>query len=415
MSINPETPSEPKVMPRRRFVAGIGAFAALAAMPRVLAAKAASLPSSVLIIGDSMALCGFGERLDRDFRKGGAAVVATFMACGTNPLSWTRIGNNAAAKTSCGFWTIKPSSSGHPETFMDVYGMTHGHRPARYPVPKIEDLLAEYRPEIVVVQLGNNLFDALKGRREGAEAAVLGPFIDPFLKIVAPSVRRLYWVTPPVSGLIPKQTQDALVSVLRAHDGPAFRTIESRDLISYPYRGLQPDKQHFEGRDMTLWADRTYDWIRADLEHSPLPPPVPKASLSAPSPATCPPSGGGGTEEKTEASLVVRAVLKSVTVPYENREILPYHESMVALVYRVLHVIKGRFEGRQLVVLHPAHIAERRQPMSRFFAGEISTLRLIPLDQTPWVTLKAKDDPRYLDLERFITEEDHRKLSAQLK
>ena len=389
---------------------GLGAAAVLSTVPRVIAARTTSMPSPVLIIGDSMALCGFGERLDRDFRNAGASVVATFMACGTNPLSWTRLGNNAAAKTSCGFWTIKPRPSGHPETFMDVYGMTRGHRPGRYPVPKIEDLLAEYHPEILVIQLGNNLFDALKGRKEDHEGTVLTPFIDPFLRIVSPSVRRIYWVAPPVSGLIPKQTQDALVGVLKAHDGPAFRTIDSRDLLTYPYHGLQPDKQHFEGRDMTLWADRTFDWIKADLERSPLPP-FPY-SPPTPRPEEKPEVK---TEEKAEVTLVVRAVLKGVATPYENREILPYHESMVALVYRVLHVIRGKFVGRQLVVLHPAHIGEKRQPMNRFFTGEISTLRLIPLERTPWVTLKAKDDPRYVDLDRFITEEDHQRLSSQLK
>jgi hypothetical protein len=391
---------------RRRFVTGLGATAVLSAVPRVFAARSSQIPSPVLIIGDSMSLCGFGERLDRDFRNAGVAVVATFMACGTNPLSWTRLGNNAAAKTSCGLWTIKPSAAGHPETFMDVYGMSRGHRPGRYPVPKIEDLLAEYRPEILVVQLGNNLFDALKGRKEGREGDVLTPFIDPFLRIAAPAVRRIYWVAPPVSGFVPKQTQDALVSALKSHEGPAFRIIDSRELLTYPYHGLQPDKQHFEGRDMNLWADRTLDWIKTDLEHSPLP--------SLPSALPTPPPEEK-KEEKAEVTLVVRAMLKSVATPYENREILPYHESMVALVYRVIHVIRGKFQGHQLVVLHPAHIGEKRQPMNRFFTGEISTLRLIPLEKTPWVTLKAKDDPRYVDLDRFITEEDHQKLSSQLK
>jgi hypothetical protein len=41
-------------------------------------------------------------------------------------------------------------------------------------------------------------------------------------------------------------------------------------------------------------------------------------------------------------------------------------------------------------------------------------MRLLPVDRTPWATLKAKDDPRFLELERFIREDDHRKLTLNL-
>lgn len=356
-----------------------------------------------------MALCGFGKRLDQDFRDAGAAAVATYMACGTNPLSWTRIGNNALAKTSCGFWKIETGPGGRSVSFTDVYGMTRGHRPARYPVPKIEDLLEQCHPEILIVQLGNNLFDALKGRQESAQGAVLDPFINPFLHIALPSVKRLYWVTPPVSGNIPKSTQDTLVARLRGHEGESLRVIDSRDLLTYPYHGLQPDKQHFEGRDMTLWADRVFDWIVKDLEKSPL------ASTTSVAVSPSPDSSSSPTEPKAEVNLVVKASLKYAPIPYENKEILPYHESMVALVYRVHRVLKGKFRGTQLVVLHPAHISEKRQPMGGFAVGQVRILRLIPLDATPWVTLKAKDDPRFVELDRFVTVEDHQKLQNLLK
>jgi len=391
---------------RRDFIRGISLLALTMGAPKLFASRGQQLPSPVLIIGDSMALCGFGKRLDEDFRESGVATVATYMACGTNPLSWTRLGNNALAKTSCGFWKIEPGENGRPVSFMDVYGMTRGHRPGRYEVPKIEDLLARYQPQILVVQLGNNLFDAIKGGRGGA----LDGFIDPFLRLAMPGVKRLYWVAPPVSGNLPKSTQDTLLTRLRSHEGESFRVIDSRDLLSYPYHGLQPDKQHFEGRDMTLWADRVFQWIRSDLERSPLG----VGSVIAGG-FTAPRADHAPLEKKAEVALVVRASLRSVTTPYENKEILPYHESMVALVYRVLHVVKGTFHGKYLVVLHPAHISEKRQSMGEFFIGQNRTLRLIPLDATQWVTLKAKDDPRFVELDRFITEEDHHKLQSLLK
>jgi hypothetical protein len=53
--------------------------------------------------------------------------------------------------------------------------------------------------------------------------------------------------------------------------------------------------------------------------------------------------------------------------------------------------------------------------MGSFTIGQVRTLKLIPLDETPWVTLKAKDDPRFVELDRFVTEEDHWKLQNLLK
>jgi len=41
-------------------------------------------------------------------------------------------------------------------------------------------------------------------------------------------------------------------------------------------------------------------------------------------------------------------------------------------------------------------------------------MRLLPVDRTPWATIKAKDDPRFLELERFIREDDHLKLARNL-
>jgi hypothetical protein len=64
-------------------------------------------------------------------------------------------------------------------------------------------------------------------------------------------------------------------------------------------------------------------------------------------------------------------------------------------------------------VLHAAHIGGKRQPMNGYFLNQTSTLRLIPLEKTPWATLKSKDDLRFIELERFICEEDHLKLLKQ--
>ena len=355
-----------------------------------------------------MALCGFGPRLDELFRSTGVPVVNTYMACGTNPLSWTLLKNNAKAQSRCGFWKIESGPNG-PVSLQDTYGMRRGHRPSRYPVPKIEHLLPATKPDILIVQLGNNLFDLLKGRGKARDGAVLDPFISPFLSLVGQAdtpVRRLYWVAPPTSGNVPAEVQDVLVERLKSLAGPAMSVIDSRALIKYPYRHLQPDKQHFFGEDMHVWADRVFDLVQDDLAARPLDTDDLLIVSSEFADAEVP--------EDPSTQLVVQCSLEKINPPFRHEEIAPYNDSLVAFVYRVHQVLKGKFDGTHLVVLHAAHIAGKRQSMHRFSLGQKRILRLRPVDQTPWATLKSKDDPRFLELDRFIPEEDHSRFALHL-
>lgn len=393
---------------RRRFIKLLGAAALAPALSplRAIASVPPSL-SSVLIIGDSMALCGFGPHLDSKFRHIlGVPSVNTYMACGTHPLSWTTLKAYAKAQSRCGYWSIESGPGGTPVTFKDTYGS--GKRPMRHEVPKIEDLLPAKRPDIMVVQLGNNLFDLLKGKAANGNGAVLDAFIKPFLLKVAESgipVRRIFWVAPPVCGSVSPRSQDILVQKLHDCAGPGMRVIDSRELIAYPYSGLQPDRQHFAGNDMQTWADNVYAIISEDLAGSA----SGGSEALVASGAEAVSSGDDGAH-----TLIVECVLERAGVPYRHEEIAPYKESLVAFVYRVRRVLKGEFHGTRLVVLHAAHIAGKRQPMHSFTTGQQRILRLLPVDETPWATLKSKDDPRYLQLDRFVCVEDNAKLASHL-
>ena len=404
--------SDALLWPRRRFLRLLGAAALAPAIgaTRSFANFGAPSLNSILLIGDSMALCGFGERLDELFRAARVPLVNTYMACGTNPLSWTMLKSYAKAQSRCGFWKIESGPDG-PVAVKDVYGMTRGHRPSRHPVPKIEELLSAARPDVLIVQLGNNLFPLLKGREKSRNGAVLDPFIAPFLGLVGaadPPVRRLYWIAPPICGTTPAGAQDILVERLRAFSGPSMSVIDSRELLKYPYRNLQPDKQHFFGDDMRLWAEKIYGLIGEDLAARPLG--QDEAVLVSNDAA----ADGAGGKENPSSRLVVQCSLEKINPPFRHEEIAPYNDSLVAFVYRVHQVLKGKFDGTHLVVLHAAHIAGKRQSMHGFTLGQKRILRLRPVDQTPWATLKAKDDPRFLELERFIPEEDHAKFALHL-
>jgi len=398
-------------MSRRRFLQGTGATLLSMAIPQGLAQIAPAKASSVLIIGDSMALCGFGQQLDKLFRESGYSWVNTYMACGTNPLSWTMLKGFQSAKTKCGFSKIESRKDQPPLVFQDTYGMRRGHRPASYPVPKIETLLADSRPEILVVQLGNNLFDLLKGGNFSKMPSLLQPYLGPFLGLIFgknSTVRRVYWVTPPVCERISERSQDLLVETIKSQTTEGLRVIDSRLLIKFPYRNLQPDRQHFFGTDMTLWADGVFTLIQQDLSQSPLP--AGPAATPIPTRDTTP----SAPTPPAKASLVLRARLERKIEPFTLEEIAPYHESLVGFVYRVLDVHEGEYPAKFLLVLRPAHIDGQPLPLDRFKPYQASILRLIPAEETRWATLKTKEPPGTEELDRFLCEEDHIALSNSL-
>src|SRR5438552_8337024 len=162
---------------------------------------------TVLILGDSLGLCGFGKRLDQKFRADPRVKsVFTYCTCGTNPLSWLKEKPFTHIQTHCGYWSIesKPDSHGVKE-LRDTYGTPNGHRPASHTVPKLDDLLAAIQPDILVMQTGSNLFELFSGRekvRPDRDGPMLRKYLVPFVKkaITPPlKLRKFYWVAPPIS------------------------------------------------------------------------------------------------------------------------------------------------------------------------------------------------------------------------
>jgi hypothetical protein len=278
----------------------------------------------------------------------------------------------------------------------------------------IEALLERYNPDILVMQNGTNLLSLFSDGSTvipSRHDTQLRSHLAPFLKCVTSpsySLKKIYWVAPPVCERISSQSQDVLVESIKAQTPEGLRVIDSRLLIKFPYRNLQPDRQHFFGADMTIWADSVFALIEQDLSESPLPA-TPAARIQAtPEPPLL------ATTTKIPAPLVLRARLERKIQPYTLAEIAPYHESLVGFVYRVLDVHEGQCESKFLLVLRPAHIDGAAVPLDKFQPYKSAVLRLIPIEETRWATLKTKEPPGTEELDRYLCEEDHIALSNAL-
>jgi hypothetical protein len=369
---------------------------------------------TVLFLGDSLALCGFGKRLDERLRAtSGVNSTFTYMACATQPLSWLKDRPYGNVKTRCGFWTIESvPGSNKPKEMEDMYGMKRRSTPKSYPVPKLEDLLAHVRPDVLIMQTGGNLFDLFpdhKTVRPDHDAPALRKFVVPFLvKAAAPSssLRKIYWVASPTSGRVSKAVQDFVVEQVRAHLGRLGTVIDSRPLVSYPYHHMEPDKEHFSGADMDQWADKVFEAIQPDLSPAKVAALTPLNQLPMAAAASSPPPPA---ESPKEAPLSIVARLAFKSKPMRTAQLLPYQESLVGFVYDVKKVEAGQYSENQILVMHPAHIALKRQSLRRYHIGRTYKLHLRELEGTPWNTCKRRDDSGLIDLQPYIQVEDEKR------
>src|SRR6476619_3727621 len=394
---------------RRLAIAAIASSIAVSSLAQSTPATAdPSRDLTVLILGDSLGLCGFSKRLDQKFRADPRVKsVFTYCTCGTNPLSWLKEKPYAHIQTHCGYWSIesKPDPHGIKEQ-RDTYGEPSCHRPTSHTVPKLDELLATIQPDILVMQTGSNLFELFSGREKvkpDRDGPMLRKYLVPFVKkaITPPSkLRKIYWVAPPISGRVSGEVQEFVFEQTQK-DIVVTHVMDSRKLVAYPYKHMEPDKEHFVGEDMNKWADKVWAEIDRDLSAQPLSDVRPLSeSIAKLAPVAAPSATPAG------ASLIVKAKLVSKTNPIRREELMPYQEFLVGFVYDVEEVTAGEYGEKQILVMHPAYIGLQPQSLGKFRIGQSYELQLRTLDGSVWSTIKSKDDSGRIELEPYIRVQD---------
>jgi hypothetical protein len=295
----------------------------------------------------------------------------------------------------------------------DVYGMRRGHTPGSHPVPKLEDLFTTVRPDILIMQTGTNLFDLFPDHKTvnpNRHGAALRSYFVPFISKATqrPStLKKIYWVASPTSGRVSKEIQDFVLQQTRADMGHVANVIDSRALVPYPYHHMEPDKEHFLGPDMDLWADKVFEIVERDLAGQPIASLKPLSETAPVQMAVNEPTSPA--EKPKDNTLEVRAKLISKTQPVPINEFLPYQEFLVGYVYEVTQVIAGEYSEKQILVMHPAYIGLREQRLGRYRIGRNYRLQLHELESTVWKTVKSKDDSGLINLQPYIRVQDEMK------
>jgi len=228
------TAFHPCLLPARRAGFGILLLWLLLLAP-------ASGVTRVLYLGDSFSKGAFGKNLDAQMRAAGLEVY-TSVTGGASAYDW--LPEFGATSTNIGYWEKTPKKE---------FRVTHLSR-----VPKINEMVERWRPNVVVIQGGTNMYSVLTSKRRPKDQniAELERLLNRIGQIVTSSGARLYWITPATAH--PKRFSAELQAEMRAIlTRVASRYGKSFDSYSVtrftdPYPGT--DGIHYGPTEATAWS-----------------------------------------------------------------------------------------------------------------------------------------------------------------
>jgi hypothetical protein len=195
----------------------------------------------VLYLGDSFSKGAFGRNLDAQMRAAGLEVY-TSVTGGASAYDW--LPEFGATSTNIGYWEKTPKKE---------FRVTHLSR-----VPKINEMVERWRPNVVVIQGGTNMYSVLTSKRrpKAQNIAELERLLNRIGQIVSSSGARLYWITP--ASAHPKRFSSELQAEMRAiltRVADRYgRTFDSYAVTRFtdPYPGT--DGIHYGPNEATAWS-----------------------------------------------------------------------------------------------------------------------------------------------------------------
>ena len=217
-------------------------------LPKLKDTSMLSHGPKVLWVGDSLTVGPFGEAVESSLIETlGRGRVWMFAACGSSVESWLE--SEPAYVTACGYRECTPTT----RVLEDYHANYH---PQRMPAPKVEALLKKIEPDIIIVQLGTNHFDALEHDGKGVldrQSEVFERFSNT-LWTTTEGVRQVIWIMPPDSARFADWIQTAVAEMIqKAAKRHHYQVIDSRKYTHYTKGVSGGDGVHY-------WTDQGYQW-----------------------------------------------------------------------------------------------------------------------------------------------------------
>jgi hypothetical protein len=88
---------------------------------------------------------------------------------------------------------------------------------------------------------------------------------------------------------------------------------------------------------------------------------------------------------------------------------------MVGFLYRVEQVLGGVYNEKELLVMHPAHIAQKPESLEKYVIGEVYQMDLIEFEGSPWEAIKRSEQTGRVELLPFIRKEDEARFPSGVR
>ena len=362
-------------MNRKPFISVTYSFLLLISAGWTISAEA---DSRVLFLGDSFSMGSFGRVLDHRMRETGLQVT-TIVAGGASPYYW--LPNYQSLPCTIGFWE-KTTSRERRLGYIRA-------------VPKMDDLMTEVEPDIVVVQTGVNLYATLRSKRrpKGENVKEINFLIDQMCQQIAEHDAKAYWILPPHShedrypiGL-QKELAGIIKKIVKEYNGAVFES-QKYTHFTEPYPAT--DGIHYGPDEAADWAERVAADFRifmninssyaARIPIRAIPIQGALMSITPLKKKEKPQKEGIITQQGEALELTLELIEKS---EIKNLNDVPYRNALGVFEYKVLRDHLGNYPHDKIRVAHGIVFNRRQTSSARIQIGAQRSLKLEPLSKYP--------------------------------
>lgn len=351
--------------------------------------KKQEIPTSILFLGDSMSMGAFGSTLDSKLRDAGFEV-HTYVAGGATPYYW--LGQYQTIASDIGFWQKTPKQERRLKKIQAV--------------PKVEDLLNDCDPDIVVVQTGTNLYSSLRSKRreESENVKLVKGLCRDMAEAASKGGRRCYWIAPPESHpeRFSFELQEQMSEIMESSIKPFARFYDSRKVTEFVDPYPETDGIHYGATEAKAWADNVVkDFLKYVGVEA-----VGRRALDPGEPFNNK-SYKIKKAEPVDPSAIVWGEL-DVQVRLKTKTIMPnvksvtYRSCLVLYEYEVIKVVSGYYPYEMLRIAHFGVYNRKYTPKSRYRIGYEKAWKLMPLTAYPSISKIQMFDDLEVDFDKPI-------------
>jgi hypothetical protein len=332
--------------------------------------------SRILYLGDSLSIGAFGQTFDHSLRSSGFQV-HTVVAGGASPYYWLK--SYQSLPCTIGFWEKSPSSE-----------RRLGYVRA---VPKLEDLISEHKPNVVVVQTGINLYATLRSKRRSKQENVteVTSLIEQMCYSIAKAGATSYWVLPPHSHekRYSKELQMELTSIMQGvvkkYEGEVF---ESQKVTRFEDPYPATDGIHYGPTEARGWAEKVSKHFNEYMKVVPavtertivraMPFQTPKTKTATGGTLAASSSAIATSAQSSELELVLKLVQKS---ELKNLSDLDYSNALGVYEYEVLEDKRGNYPYDRIRIAHGIVFGKKYTSAATRAIGTEMALTVVPLSK----------------------------------